>query len=175
MYVFFPVIYIFQLHVISRIYLPQAWSRPSWPQSNWVSPAEPDSSSGQNTNWSSIESIPPHIEYCSHLWAGAPQYQLEPFDRIQRRAVAIIGDTVIYERLNTLALRRDVASLCVLYRIYHGECPRELFELVPQLSTQCLQNQAKYRVRSVLTLGFHCLPCCGTQRETDSIYLFQNI
>nr|CAX36787.1 hypothetical protein [Papilio dardanus] len=30
--------------------------------------------------------VRPHMEYCSHLWAGAPQYQLLPFDRIQRRA-----------------------------------------------------------------------------------------
>ena len=63
--------------------------------------------------------VRPHMEYCSHLWAGAPQYQLEPFDRIQRRAIRIIGDPMICERLDTLALRRDVSSLC-LYRIYHG-------------------------------------------------------
>ena len=33
----------------------------------------------------------PHMEYCSHLWAGAPQYQFNPFDRIQCRA-RIVGD-----------------------------------------------------------------------------------
>ena len=26
--------------------------------------------------------VHPHMEYCSHLWAGAPQYQLLPLDRI---------------------------------------------------------------------------------------------
>ena len=70
-------------------------------------------------------------QYCSHLWAGASQYQLEPFDRIQRRAIRIIGDPMICKPLDTLALRRDASSLCVLYRIYHGECSEELFDLLP--------------------------------------------
>ena len=38
---------------------------------------------------------------------------------------------MIYKRLDTLTLRRDVSSLCVLYRIYHGECSEELFDLLP--------------------------------------------
>ena len=65
--------------------------------------------------------VRPHMEYCSHLWAGAPQYQLDPYDRIQRRAVRIVGDPMFCAGLDKLALRRDVFSLCVLYRIYHGE------------------------------------------------------
>ena len=32
--------------------------------------------------------------------------------------------------------------------------------LVPPLSTQCLQNSAESRKRSVLALGFLCLACC---------------
>ena len=31
--------------------------------------------------------VRPYLEYCSHLWAIALQYPLDPFDRIQRRAV----------------------------------------------------------------------------------------
>ncbi|CAK1584849.1 unnamed protein product [Parnassius mnemosyne] len=75
--------------------------------------------------------VRPHMEYCSHLWAGAPQCQLLPLDRIQRRAIRIVNDRVLSDRLDTLALRRDVASLCVFYRIYHGECSEELFGLIP--------------------------------------------
>ncbi|VVC96103.1 unnamed protein product [Leptidea sinapis] len=55
---------------------------------------------------------PPHMEYCHHLWSCAPQYQLDPFERIQRRAARIVGDPVLCERLEHLALRRDIASLC---------------------------------------------------------------
>lgn len=75
--------------------------------------------------------VRPHVEYCSHLWAGAPQYQLLPFDRVQRRAVRIVGQESLTDRLDPLALRRDVASLCILYRMFHGECSEELFELIP--------------------------------------------
>ncbi|CAG5046898.1 unnamed protein product [Parnassius apollo] len=75
--------------------------------------------------------VRPHMEYCSHLWAGAPQYQLLPLYRIQRRAARIIDDRVLSDRLDSLALRRDVASLCILFRIYHGECSEELFGLIP--------------------------------------------
>lgn len=33
--------------------------------------------------------VRPHMEYCSHLWAGAPQHQLLPLDRIQSRVTRI--------------------------------------------------------------------------------------
>ncbi|XP_045499423.1 uncharacterized protein LOC123697050 [Colias croceus] len=75
--------------------------------------------------------VRPQMEYCSHLWARAPQQYLLPFDRIQRRAVRLVGEPSLTDRLDTLALRRDIASLCVLYRIYYGECSEELFGTLP--------------------------------------------
>ena len=75
--------------------------------------------------------VRPHMEYCSHLWAGAPQYQLLPLDSIQRRAIRIVDDPLLTNGLDHLSLRRDVGSLCVLYRLYYGECSEELFNLVP--------------------------------------------
>ncbi|KAI8431702.1 hypothetical protein MSG28_016171 [Choristoneura fumiferana] len=78
--------------------------------------------------------VRPHMEYCSHLWAGAPQYQLLPLDRIQRRATRIVGCQRVSDRLDSLTLRRDVASLCILYRMYNGECSEELFGLIPAAS-----------------------------------------
>ncbi|CAK1594143.1 unnamed protein product [Parnassius mnemosyne] len=52
------------------------------------------------------------------------------FGLFGRKAVRIVDDRVLSDRLDILALRRDVASLCVLYRIYHG-CSEELFGLIP--------------------------------------------
>ncbi|CAK1588262.1 unnamed protein product [Parnassius mnemosyne] len=75
--------------------------------------------------------VRPHMKYCSHLWAGAPQCQLLSLDRIQRRAVRIVDDSSLSDRLDSLALRRDVASLCIFFRIYHGKCSEELFGLIP--------------------------------------------
>ncbi|CAK1582304.1 unnamed protein product [Parnassius mnemosyne] len=56
--------------------------------------------------------VRPYMEYCSHLWAGAPHCQLLPLDRIQRRAVRIVDDRVLSDRLHTLALRREYAKRC---------------------------------------------------------------
>lgn len=75
--------------------------------------------------------VRPHMEYCSFLWAGAPEYQLLPLDSIQRRAIRIVDDPKLTDRLETLRHRRDVGSLCVFYRLYNGECSEELFDLVP--------------------------------------------
>ena len=124
------------------------------PRINWGLLTEQDGTSRQNTVWLYIGPRFGLIWYticctiwgCSHLWAGAPQYQLEPFDRIQRRAIRIIGDPMICERLDTLTLRRDVSSLCVLYRIYHGECSEELFDLLPaaEFSNRTVRHKLKY-------------------------------
>ena len=90
--------------------------------------------------------VQPHMDYCSHLWAGAPQYHLDLFDRIQRRAVRIIRDPMICAGLDTLALRRNVFSLCVLYRICHGESSEELFDLLPaaEFSNRTVRHKLKY-------------------------------
>lgn len=42
--------------------------------------------------------VRPHMEYCSHLWAGAPACQLSPLDSIQRRAVRLVNDPVLKDR-----------------------------------------------------------------------------
>lgn len=75
--------------------------------------------------------VRPHVEYCSHLWAGAPKYQLDPFDALQRRAVRIVGDPDLTDKLESLEMRRDFGSLCIFYRLFHGECSEELFNIIP--------------------------------------------
>ncbi|XP_052750997.1 uncharacterized protein LOC128200723 [Galleria mellonella] len=75
--------------------------------------------------------IRPHMEYCCHLWAGAPRYQLEPFDSVQRRAMRIVDDPMLASGIEPLSLRRDFASLCVFYRLYNGLCSEELFNMMP--------------------------------------------
>ncbi|XP_046967568.1 uncharacterized protein LOC124535403 [Vanessa cardui] len=76
--------------------------------------------------------IEPHVEYCSHLWAGVPQYQLLPF--------------VLFDLLSHLALRRDVRSLCILYRIFHGKCSEVLFGLIPATEFHLLTSRLKVKV-----------------------------
>ncbi|GBP57255.1 hypothetical protein EVAR_44072_1 [Eumeta japonica] len=56
------------------------------------------------------------VGYCCHFWVGASQYQLLLLDRIQRRVSEILSDGVISGQFDTIALRKDAASLCMLYR-----------------------------------------------------------
>ena len=78
--------------------------------------------------------IRPKMENCCHLWAGASASVLSLLDRIQKRVANIIGPELAC-KLQPLSLRRDVASLSLLYRYFHGRCSSELSSLVPPLKT----------------------------------------
>ena len=74
------------------------------------------------------------MEYCCHIWAGAAKTTLSSLDRVQRRLRWLVGDD-LYGKLQPLSLRRDVASLALFYRYYHGLCSEELHSIVPPLKT----------------------------------------
>ena len=59
--------------------------------------------------------VRPCMEYCCHVWAGAP-----------RTTVPSLAAS-----LEPLAHRRNVASLSLFYRYYLGRCSSELVQLVP--------------------------------------------
>ena len=54
--------------------------------------------------------IRPCMEYCCHVWAGAPSCDLDLFDKLQERICRIIGPSLAAS-LEPLAHRRNVASL----------------------------------------------------------------
>ncbi|CAH0402108.1 unnamed protein product [Chilo suppressalis] len=72
-----------------------------------------------------------HKSLFSKFPDGSAKYLLDAVDRLQRRAARIIGDEDVTKKLKSLELRRDMASLSTLYRLYHGESPEELFSLIP--------------------------------------------
>ena len=74
--------------------------------------------------------IRPCMEYCCHVWAGAPKRYLDLLDRLQKRVCRMVGP-ILAGSLEPLALRRNVASLSLFYRYYHGKCSKELSKLVP--------------------------------------------
>ncbi|MBM6549304.1 reverse transcriptase family protein [Streptococcus dysgalactiae subsp. equisimilis] len=75
--------------------------------------------------------IRPTLDYCSHVWGGAPSFSLSLLDRIQRKAIRLIADTSLTSTLQPLAHRRAVSSLSLFYRYYHGFCSSELAAVVP--------------------------------------------
>ena len=74
--------------------------------------------------------IRPCMEYCCHVWAGAPSCYLDLLDKLQKRICRNVGPSLAAS-LEPLAHRRDVASLSLFCRYYFGRCSSELAQLVP--------------------------------------------
>ena len=74
--------------------------------------------------------ICPCMEYCCHIWAGAPSCYLDLLDKLQKRVYRIVGPSLAAS-LEPLAHCRNVASLSLFYRYYFGRCSSELAQLVP--------------------------------------------
>ena len=69
--------------------------------------------------------VRPVMEYCCHIWAGAPACHLSLLDGIQRRIANLVGHDLA-SSLEPLSLRRSVASLGLLCRYYNGKCSKGL-------------------------------------------------
>ena len=62
------------------------------------------------------------MEYCCHVWAGAPSCYLELLDKLQKRICRTVGPSLTAS-IEPLAHCRNVASV--------GRCSSELAQLVP--------------------------------------------
>ena len=62
--------------------------------------------------------IRPKMEYNSHIWAGASRISLELLDRVQRRAIKLIGDSGISSSIDSLGHRRNVGCVALFYRYF---------------------------------------------------------
>lgn len=60
-----------------------------------------------------------HVEYCSHLWAEVPKYQLDSLESPHRRAIRIVNFPSLTDGLESLEQGRDLGSICVLYGLLH--------------------------------------------------------
>ena len=76
------------------------------------------------------------MEYCCHVWVGAPSCYLELLDKLQTQICRTVGPSVAAS-LESLAHRWNVASLSLFYyRYYFGRSSFELAPLVPVLSSR---------------------------------------
>ena len=67
--------------------------------------------------------ICPFMEYCCHVWAGAPSFYLELLDKLQKQICRAVGP-LLAASLVPLAHHRNVLSL--FYRYCFGRCSSEL-------------------------------------------------
>ena len=80
-------------------------------------------------SWISIN-LPHGLEYCCHVWTGAPLSYLDLLDKLQKRIYTTVGPSLAAS-LEPLAHRRNVASVSLFYRYYFGRCSFELAQMVP--------------------------------------------
>ena len=73
--------------------------------------------------------IQPCMEYCCHVWAGAPSCYLELLDKLQKQICRTVGPSLAAS-LEPLAHHQNVASLSLFYR-YFGRFSSELAQPVP--------------------------------------------
>ena len=71
------------------------------------------------------------MEYCSPLWGGCGDVALRQLDKIQNKAIRLINNPTITNEFPPLSIRRDVASLALFYRYFHGKCSEGLASIVP--------------------------------------------
>ena len=65
--------------------------------------------------------IRPCMEYCCHVWAGAPSCYLELLDKLQKRIRRTVVPSLAAS-LEPLAHHRNMASLSPFYRYEFGRC-----------------------------------------------------
>ena len=93
--------------------------------------------------------VRPVLEYCPLVWSGAADYHLARLDRIQRRALKLIGPGTI---VDSLALRRTVSGLCLLFKLLSGPRVPTLQALLPSQLTN--RENPRTRLQLAATHSF---------------------
>ena len=70
-----------------------------------------------------------YMEYCFHVWAGAPSCHLELLNKLQKRICRTAGSSLAASP-EQLAHHRNVASLSLFCWCYLSRCLSELAQLV---------------------------------------------
>ena len=69
------------------------------------------------------------MDYCCHVWVGAPSFYLEMLDKLQNWICRTSGPSLAAS-LEPLAYYWNVASLGLFYKYYFVRCSSELAQLV---------------------------------------------
>ena len=75
--------------------------------------------------------ICPSLEYCSHVWGGAPKSTLCLLDKVQSKAIRLINNPNLTKSLQPLSHRRLVGDLSIYYRYFNGHCSQEIRDIIP--------------------------------------------
>ena len=107
--------------------------------------------------------ICPCMEYCCHVWAGAPSCYLELLNKLQKRICRTAGPSLAAS-LESLAQPQNVASLSLFSSYYFGKCSSELAQLVP-LPFSCERStRYSYKLHDFSVIISRCYKGCLCQQ-----------
>ena len=75
--------------------------------------------------------IRPSLEYCCHVWGGAPIFSLNLLDRVQSKAIRLISNPNLTYSLQSLFHRCRVADLSIFYCYFRGHFSQEIKNIIP--------------------------------------------
>ena len=75
--------------------------------------------------------IRPSLEYCSHVWDGAPKPTLCLLDKEEAKAIRLINNPNLTKFLQPLSHRHLVGDLSIFYRYFNGHCSQEIRDISP--------------------------------------------
>ena len=70
------------------------------------------------------------MEYCCHIWAGAPSCYFKLLEKLQKQLRRTVGPSLA-ACFELFTHCQNLASLSLFYRHYFGRCSSKLAELVP--------------------------------------------
>ena len=71
------------------------------------------------------------LEYCSHVWGGAPKSTLCLLDKVQSKAIRLINNPNLTKLLQPLSHPRLVGDLSIYFRYFNGHCSQEIRDIIP--------------------------------------------
>ena len=75
--------------------------------------------------------ICPFLEYCSHVWGGAPKSTLCLLDKVQSKAIHLINNPNLTQSLQSPSHRRLAGDLSIYYIYFNGHCSQEIRDIIP--------------------------------------------
>ena len=75
--------------------------------------------------------IRPSLEYCSHVWGGAPKSTLCLLDKVQSKAIRLINDPNLTKSLQPLSHHRLVGDISIFYRYVNKHYSQEIRDIIP--------------------------------------------
>ena len=106
------------------------------------------------------------MEYCCHVWAGAPSCYLELLEKIQKQICRTVAGFSLAASLEPLAHRRNVASLSLFYRFFLYRCSSGLAQLFPHRFSRGRSTRYSDRLHNFLST------CLNVTRMTMSTVFF---